>query len=88
MNFEKGPHFTGCPGCTVNQTAFNPASGAFEFSAATSSFISAPMPAVFADFSVTFSVKFTDACGSEGNWWRGCGLVTAQSDAQPYQRLG
>ena len=90
LNFDEayGGAPAGCPGCTVNQTTFNDAEGAFEFSAAASSFISAPMPALSADFTVTFFVKFTDACGSEGEWWRGCGLVTAQSDAQPFQHIG
>jgi hypothetical protein len=46
------------------------------------------MPAVSADFTLTFFVKFTDACGNESNWWRGCGLITAQSDVQPYQHAG
>ena len=90
MNFEEpyGGAPAGCPSCTVSQTTFNPVSGAFEFSAANSSFISTPMPAVSADFTLTFFVKFTDACGNESNWWRGCGLITAQSDVQPYQHAG
>ena len=90
MNFDEayGGAPAGCPSCTVNQTTFNAVDGAFEFSAATNSFISAPMPAVSGDFTLTFFVKFTDACGSESNWWRGCGLVTAQSDVQPFQHIG
>ena len=72
----------------MKQTTFNAVDGAFEFSAATNSSISAPMPAVSGDFTLTFFVKFTDACGSESNWWRGCGLVTAQSDVQLFQHIG